>query len=85
MREKAEACLCQIRKGMVVAMNLLHCQKLLLKTGMPMEDNGKQALDFTCEKTGLHFRLDPTENPARSDQAGNLCLLCAKNCPIMKT
>lgn len=65
-------------------MNLLHCQKLLLKTGREIEDNGEKALGFSCEETGLHFRLDPMENRTSPEQAGNLCLLCSKSCPKFK-
>ena len=65
-------------------MNLLHCQKMLLKTETEMEDNGKKMLDFTCERTGLHFRLSPLEHRTHEDKASSLCLLCSKHCPMLK-
>lgn len=64
-------------------MILLFCQKQLLQTEAAIEDNGKKTLDFTCQKTGLHFRLDPKENRTRSDKADSLCRLCDKHCPVL--
>lgn len=65
-------------------MNLYYCQKMLLKTLHRLQDNGKEVLDFNCQRTGFHFKLDPHENRTREDQASSLCAYCEKNCQLLK-
>lgn len=65
-------------------MNLYHCQKMLLKSEKAMEDNGASVLDFTCERTGLHFRLDPVENRIQGDKTAALCRMCEENCQPLR-
>lgn len=65
-------------------MNLYHCQKVLLKTERRLFDSGKEILDFNCQRTGFHFRLDPHENRTREDRASALCVCCEKSCQFLE-